>query len=372
MSDGLRSTIPAELFESQFALRDERIDELVEELATLNPVAVVAASEWGVGITDQLASRLGLDSNNPKTTRARRDKVEMACYAASAGLQVAAQISDRELQTLLSWYRAHPEDIVVVKPRDSAASDNVFICRNENEVRFAAERILSSTNVMRSQNQSVLMQEYLQGREYVVNTVSRGGEHWLTDVWAVTKRLTKAGRNIYDFDDLVVADAQPELVDYTFSVLDAIGIAVGPGHSEVILTSRGPRLLETGARVTGAANPDALRQATGADQIELTVDCYLFPERLARRSRKYIKRKNARSVHLISVGASMFSPERVTGFLETLPSFHSVRYRTLAGALLAPTVDVATCPGAFFLVSGVQAQIEQDYQAFRAWESENV
>jgi biotin carboxylase len=372
LSEGLRTSIPASLFHSQFEIDEDNIASVIASLESLNPVAVVAASEWGVEIADQLAAALGLAGNDPQSTKARRDKFEMASYAAAADVRVAAQTSATELDALLAWYKSHPEDTVVVKPRDSAGSDNVFICRNESEVRHAAEQVLGSANLMRSPNQSALMQEYLAGDEYVINTVSHDGRHWLTDVWAVTKRLTEAGRNIYDFDDLVSWENHPELIEYTFSVLDAVGLSMGPGHTEVMITSNGPRLLETAARVTGAANPEALQEATGADQIELTVECHLFPEQLKNRPQKYVRLKNSRSVHLISGGGRVFSPDRVTEFLRTLPSFRSVRYRCQEGAVLSETVDVLTCPGAFFQVHENRAQIECDYRAFRVWESQNI
>ncbi|WP_155256601.1 hypothetical protein [Salinispora pacifica] len=47
--------------------------------------------------------------------------------------------------------------------------------------------ILDKTNLMLRVNEAVLVQEFLTGDEFVVNTVSRDGVHRFTDVWLCTK-----------------------------------------------------------------------------------------------------------------------------------------------------------------------------------------
>merc|ERR1712178_304479 len=65
---------------------------------------------------------------------------------------------------------------------------------------------------------------------------------------------------------------QDMLIDYVWKALDALGIKHGPSHSEVIITTDGPCLVETGARMHGAKGPKLTELATGLGTHELVVD----------------------------------------------------------------------------------------------------
>ena len=62
---------------------------------------------------------------------------------------------------------------VVVKPARGAASGDVYVCRGEEEVKTAFEKIKGSPKYGGGVNEEVLVQEYLEGQEYAVDTVSR-------------------------------------------------------------------------------------------------------------------------------------------------------------------------------------------------------
>ncbi len=65
----------------------------------------------------------------------------------------------------------------VVKPVEGAGSDGVSICDSADEVRAAFARLEGTKNVLGITCYQVLLQEYLKGDEYVVDTVSRNGVH---------------------------------------------------------------------------------------------------------------------------------------------------------------------------------------------------
>lgn len=50
-------------------------------------------------------------------------------------------------------------------------------------------------------------------------------------------------------------EVQDRLIEYTRMVLTSLGIKVGPSHFEVMMTTRGPVLIETGARMQGGSLP---------------------------------------------------------------------------------------------------------------------
>jgi biotin carboxylase len=290
------------------------------------------------------------------------------------GLAVAKQICSDDLSLLLAWYQNHNQSRVVVKPIDSAGSEDVFICDNQDSLANAIKKIIGKSNLIGGLNSKVLLQEYLSGTEYVINTVAYQGKQWFTDVWKVTKHLNAAGRNLYDYDELCNPEDPAVLacIDYVEHCLNALELTFGPGHTEVILTEKGPHLLETAARISGAANPKLIGDATGTDQVRLSAISCIAPEKLKNYPTHYERRMYARSVHLQVRNPHVFSHDKVRRFLNTLPSFSNVIFRAQDNSEVDITCDVSTCPAAFFLGHQDETQIEQDYQDFRAWEFKNL
>ena len=54
------------------------------------------------------------------------------------------------------------------------------------ECRKALGNIIGKTNVLGLVNEQLLVQEYLEGTEYVVDMVSRKGEHKCVAIWECT------------------------------------------------------------------------------------------------------------------------------------------------------------------------------------------
>lgn len=173
----------------------------------------------------------------------------------AAGLNANRQIQANSLQEALDWIDGTLSHPIVVKPANSAGSDCVFKCSTEAELKMACDSILTETNCLGLVNDRVLVQDFLQGTEYVIDCVSFRGQHRVAQVFRYDKR-PKNGRSFVYFS-LQVVDPRTDskamqCVEYTFQVLDALGIAEGISHSEVIFDSRrGPTLVETGARPHG-------------------------------------------------------------------------------------------------------------------------
>ncbi|MEV6328814.1 ATP-grasp domain-containing protein [Streptomyces sp. NPDC051909] len=366
------ATLPTEVFDEDLDYPGAE-EEVRRHLAGTGPVAVVPASEFGVEAADEIAAALGLRGNAPALSLARRDKARMMEALVAAGVRAPRQLQGTAPDEILAWRREQGLDRIVVKPLDSAGSEDVFTCETDQQVKSAVEAIIGKTNLMLRANEAVLAQEYLDGDEYIINSVSRDGTHWFTDVWISRKAMVDDRRKIYDFEDLLAPDDTrlDRILPYVSDVLDALGIVNGPAHTELILTASGPVLLETGARISGLANPPALQRCTGTDQVSLTMDCYAAEaEQLTGRPERYTRLEAARCVNLIARREVPLPQEAVREALEKLPAFESVRFRKGDGALISRTVDLNSSPGAVFLVHQDEAEIERSYQALRAMEQE--
>lgn len=359
------------VYRNTFVLgQDSEFSQVVEDLRHFLPIHVIPGSEWGVELAEKLATALAVPSNSAGCTRLRRNKFSMAEAAGNAGLAVAAQQLVSEPSEAVAWMLGLGLRRAVAKPMSSAASDHVYICDTPEALGSAVAIIRSACSVMLAANDSVLIQEFLYGTEYVVNAVSSENNHKVSEVWRVQKKLCAGGRNLYDFDDLCdpsSAEAS-EVIAYVLKLLPILGIRHGASHVEVMRGPDGVRLIELAARVSGAANPTAVREVTGHDQIGLMVDLLTaVPDYLAT-PEIYSKRLMLRCVHMQTGAPRLFDHAKTLKFLQGLPTFSNIAFRSPDGARLVPTVDVATCPGAFFLIAASQDDIERDFVAFRHWE----
>ena len=217
--------------------------------------AVVPGAETGVPLADLLAHRLGTRANPLELSRARRNKFDMGEAVRAAGVRAARQrrcAGWADAEAFLAEWRPDPF-VVVVKPVESAGSDDVFKCASAAEVKAAVEKIVGAVNGLGAVNEGALVQEFLDGTEYVIDSVSRDGRHKVVALWEYDKRSVNGTNFVYFGTHLRPASGElaDQLLAYGASVLDALGIRNGPGHMEVKMTRSGPCLVEVGSRCHG-------------------------------------------------------------------------------------------------------------------------
>ncbi|MFJ4186384.1 ATP-grasp domain-containing protein [Kitasatospora sp. NPDC089509] len=343
----------------------------VEALRALGPVAVLAGQEPGVPLADALSESLGLATNGTALSAARRDKYEMIEALRRAGVRCADQYKSGDPQALADWAEQAGTYPVIVKPLSSASTDHVYRCHDTAEVLAAARAVLGSTDIFEQRNSEALVQSFLEGTEYIVDTVSVAGERYVCGVWEYEKEILPNGKNIYDLDVLLSPDAHPvpELIAYVDTVLQALGIEHGPAHAEVIMTPQGPALVEIGARLNGNMNPGFHDLCLGANQADLTALAYARPEEFTRRyaGRVYSPRAAA-AVHSTRTELSglVESVDRAAvDRIEALPSVHLVGVKLGPGKLISPTVDLLTSPLRIFLTADDMERIRADHRAIQ-------
>lgn len=288
---------------------------------------MIAASEFGVTLADELSELLGLPHHRHELRAARRDKYLMAGALADAGLPHARTVlirGETELRDALDGWDAFP---LMVKPLNSAGSDGCHISADADKAVAAFRSAAGRLNLMGEVNNEVLLQEFLDGTQYIVNTVSMGGRHLLTEVYA--ERIDQVDgapvlRHIISRP--LLDDTEQELVDYVLRCLDALGIQEGAAHTEVMLTSRGPRLVEVNSRVMGPSlAPDPYHAAFGYSHQHLVVERFLRPEEFARRFElPYTAARTVAKVFLRSHRPGALRAVEGARTLRRLGGFHSI------------------------------------------------
>jgi biotin carboxylase len=253
-----------------------------DELTRLDVRHVLAGSEPGVELADELCERLGLPANGVATRAARRDKYLMGEAVRARGLRTPAQFHSPRLDELRSWAESDARWPVVAKPLRSVASDSVVVCETDAELERAHDAIAGRTNVLGLVNESVLVQELVDGPEYVVDTVSHAGHHRVAAFWRYHAAPSDAPLGVfYDAMELLPyeGERQEALLAHAVGVLDALEIRYGPAHTELIWADgHGPVLIETGARLSAGNNAVLSRLCGGPCALDLVVEQCLDPD----------------------------------------------------------------------------------------------
>lgn len=152
----------------------------------------------------------------------------------------------------------------IVKPVDEEASAGVAKI-DSCEAIDAALRWVSDERIDRG----ILIEEFLLGEEFSVEAISVGTVHHIV---AVTRKFID-GRTLVERGHVVPAPlstATRRLITcYVSQALDVLGFHDCPSHTELILTTAGPRLIETHNRIAGDSIIDLVRLATGVDMYDL-------------------------------------------------------------------------------------------------------
>jgi biotin carboxylase len=236
---------------------EDGLAKLLQEVGGLglHVTDVVAGAETGVELTDALSEKLGLRTNGTKLSEARRNKYVMGETVRGAGLRAAKQLRSAswlDIDAFLKDWQPDPFK-VIVKPMDSAGSDDVTLCRSLAEVQAAFGNIIGKVNGLGIVNKELLVQEYLEGDEYVIDMVSRDGVHKVVAIWLYDRRPAN-GASFVCFGQRALMADEPrmrEIIEYQKKVVTALGIRNGPTHGEVKWFQNEPVLVEVGARCHG-------------------------------------------------------------------------------------------------------------------------
>ncbi|MEM7173969.1 MAG: ATP-grasp domain-containing protein [Bacteroidota bacterium] len=278
------------------------------------------------------------------------------------------QFQSASLRKIIDWYLRKGYKKVVVKPLESAGGDNVHFCTSIQEIKQACQKILHQKNVFGELNKRILIQQFIRGDEYAVNTVSLHGKHYVSDVWKVNKL---AHTPAYDYCEIVPSThpRYQRLIKYTEQVLSSLGIRHGAAHTELRYNENGPILIETAARLMGAAQHSFEAEIyQGNTQVSLLVTSLLDPKGFQDiLKRKLAQKKFGMNIHLVSRVHGKVSDFDMASFLKSLPSTHSFILPP-SGYPVAPSENLIGFIGIVFLINDDPAQLHRDKAAIRAAE----
>jgi hypothetical protein len=365
----------ASMIEQQPTLT-ETVAAVKQAAGMLRVVSVIAGGEAGVDLADALSEAMAVRTNGTEIANRRDKKIQQELIKA-AGYRSVRQAGGTKFQEVEHFLRTEAMP-VVLKPTESAGSDGVKLCHNIGEAKNHFEVLMQSQMVNGGDCPAVLCQEFLRGREYVVDHVSRDGIHKTCMVWVYDKRPANGSQFVY-FGCLPVDPESPEarlVIPYVRGVLDALGVVNGPSHGEVMMTPDGPCLVEMNVRARGGDGNWSIlsRGLTGGySQVESSVDAYLERNAFAILPDKPPSPFKAAGQEVILVSYSGGTVRGTPGFdvIQQLPSFVYLESGVKFGCKVEHTIDLVTCIGSVILMHSDQAVLEKDITTIRHLEENN-
>lgn len=160
----------------------------------------------------------------------------------------------------------------ISKPVDNAGSRGVMLIENREELERAVR--YSSSN---GREGSVIVEEYLQGSEVSVEVMVIDGE---VHILQVTDKLTTGAPHFVEMGHSQPSRLRNEDIkdirDLAARAVKSVEIDNGPAHVEIMLTDKGPKMIELGARMGGdCITTHLVPLSTGIDMVKATIQIAL-------------------------------------------------------------------------------------------------
>ncbi|MEV8630271.1 ATP-grasp domain-containing protein [Streptosporangium sp. NPDC051023] len=201
------------------------------------PDAVFSNSDHLQAETAMAAAYFGLPGKDWRACVTAKNKALTRRRLAEAGVETVRSVR-------LAPGDPAPRDGVpfpaVVKPREGVASEDVVLVRDGLELEAALRTIRE-----RRPGEALVVEEYLEGPLYTLETLGDGGEPLVLGGFRTTLgALPHFVEERLDWEP-------PPAPGHVLRALAALGAGFGACHTEYVMTQAGPRIIEVNYRVIG-------------------------------------------------------------------------------------------------------------------------
>jgi len=347
---------------------------LTKILRKYDPLAIIPGTDESVPLAESLATILTPEfANDPKKSLNRVHKAFMQKALEEAGVPILKTLNTASESEVETWIKeSHLTDTpLIIKPPMSAGSDKVFHILAKGDWKKAFKRVLSEPyKITGAINETVVVQEQAIGQEFAVGTVSANGKHYLAHLIKYNKTSSGDRKTVFDHVEFIpyCKEVCKNVFEYTCQALDALGIRWGAAHTEIMLTKKGPRLIESSPRMCGGPTVEFAREATGSSQADKLVEAYLDGDVL---KKEYVFKKTVVPVFLRSYAEGKISNAEALEKISELPTLLKQFIWFKNGDSVPHTVDYLTSIGIVAL-AGDRDSIFLDYKKIRDMESKLV
>lgn len=230
------------------------------------------ASDLAMHTVNFVANELDLKGNSLECTELTTNKYKMRERLSKFNLPCPKYILVNNIE------KVNLEDLsfpLIVKPTDRSGSRGIYKVNNESELEPAIKSALEE-----SFSKEILIEEYILGDEYSVESISEKGIH---KVLQITKKYTTGAPNFIERGHTEPVEIDDELYKKIEQIilksLDVLEVSNGASHSEIKILENDIKIVEIGARMGGDfIGSDLVKISTGIDYLELVINIALNRE----------------------------------------------------------------------------------------------
>lgn len=244
-------------------------EEILEKCREISPAGVCSiASDLAAITVNYVAEGLGLPCNKTEYNLIQTNKYAMRQALSDAGVPCPRFLHTGEDidESLLKDF-SFP---IIVKPTDRSGSRSIMKLESLDGLK---EAVRAACEV--SFEKKAIVEEYLEGKEYSMETISFRGEHHYL---AATEKFTTGAPHFIETGHREPSGLSDEILEKAkktvLKALDALHIENSAGHSEFKVTPDGAiRIIEIGARMGGdCIGSDLVYLSTGNDFVRMVID----------------------------------------------------------------------------------------------------
>ncbi len=225
------------------------------------------ATDYALPAVSFVAEKMGLPGLPYETTLTCIDKAKVKEQLCSNGVPTADWQCHTKI-SLLQLLQDHPSHLhfpLVIKPSIGCGSKGVSLMKDRESLQTYISAV--------GEDDKFLIEEYLEGPEVSVEGIIYNNE--ITHL-AITKKYLSAPPYFVEMGHDIPANLPQESEEAILSTseraLQALKLNNCAYHIEIRLTSKGPMIIEVGARIGGGTiGSDLLPLATGFDMVSATL-----------------------------------------------------------------------------------------------------
>lgn len=243
----------------------EKIYEIVKSIKPMGICSI--SSDLAMHTVNYVAEKLGLVGNSVFCTDVTTDKYKMRNILSTQGLPCPKYASIKNSDQLDKINMSFP---LITKPVDRSGSRGIYKVQNMNELKTAVKKSMEV-----SFNKEVIVEEFIEGKEYSVEFVSQKGEH---NFLQITEKFTTGSPNFIEKGHLspakITEENQEKIIRIIRGSLDALMIKNGASHSEIKITPNNEiKIIEIAGRMGGDfIGSDMVYISTGFDFTKSVID----------------------------------------------------------------------------------------------------
>ena len=237
---------------------DEK-EKILKIAKKYKPIAIHSvATEQGNLTSCYVSEKMSLFSNLYSTAVNTTDKTKMKYICNNNKISTAAYNEFTNINDINTKSFNYP---VIVKPSDRSAGRGVSLARNKKELKI---KYLEAQNY--SYNNKIIIEEYVEGDQFSLETISLEANHSLV---ATCKMTFNGPPNFVEYKHhlpaIIDEKKKKKLEIFAFQVLDAFKIKYGASHLEVRINEKEEiKLIEIASRM-GGWRDWMIKAATGFD-----------------------------------------------------------------------------------------------------------